>query len=76
MLQIVDKEILVCRYLLGQVNYRSVEEAIDYLFWRIPDTNKLRHEFIANWALPNNSTACLICENPQGEHSTNLISAP
>ena len=46
-LQIVDKDILICKYLLGSVNYRSVDEAIDFLFWREQDSNKLRHEFIA-----------------------------
>ena len=79
MFQIVDKDILICRYLLGQVNYRSVDEAIDYLFWRVQGTEKLRHEFVANWALTEistKSTVCLICDNPQSEHSNNLIQAP
>ena len=79
MLNIIDKDILVCRYLLGKVNYRSVNEAVDYLFWRVYETNKLRHEFVANWALVDietKNTFCLICDNPQNEHSSNLILAP
>jgi hypothetical protein len=77
--QIVDKNILICRYLLGQVNYRSADEAIDYLFQRVQDTAKLRHEFVVNWALndlASKNIVCLICENPQSDHSTNSIQAP
>jgi len=45
---VTSKDILICRYLLGQVNYRSVEEAINYLFHRINDTDLIGHDYIAN----------------------------